>query len=361
MNRTRCAERLMAPGLARVGLVVLLWAGAASGAPEQRLTESVSRDPATAVFVYRDVEHFVDAHTAIVSGADPTAALRTKYLELASPGLRMFIEKYDLTVERILKAMEKHPEDYARLGETLGHLRAEEPRFRETYARLRQVIPGAVFPPTYFLVGGSRGIGSGSIEGPLITIEKKNAESIQGDVHGTLVHEMVHMQQLAAVGEAYFAIFSGDERTLLALSIREGVATFFAELIAGGTAHHNRARDYYRRHEIALWESFREQMLGHETGDWLWRRPANPEQPKDVGYAVGARIAETFYNDAPDKADAVREIMGVTDYPAFLARSGYIERMRRLARSAPGRGERQEAPNDAPHAGGGSPPARPGR
>jgi predicted enzyme related to lactoylglutathione lyase len=300
-----------------------------NGAAQQRLTTDVAEDAAQAVFVYEDVEHFIDAAEAIAGAADPVEALQTKYLDRASPGLRMFIEKYDLTTDRLLKAMKKHPGEYARLDETLKLLKAQEPSSKKIYAELKKVISDAVFPPTYFLVAGYRGIGSGSKEGPLISIEKESAESIEGDLGATLVHEMVHMQQLAAVGEAYFAIFSGEERTLLALSIREGAATFFAELVAGGSEHKNLARDYLRAHEKELWEAFREDMLGHETGDWLWQRPANPDQPQDVGYAIGAAIVEAFYNNARDKQAAAREIMAMTDYPAFLVKSGYADAMER--------------------------------
>jgi catechol 2,3-dioxygenase-like lactoylglutathione lyase family enzyme len=306
------------PGLLTFFLVCVTNAGA-----QQRLTTDVAEDAAQAVFVYEDVEHFIDAARAIAGGSDPVEALQTKYLDRASPGLRMFIEKYDLTTNRLLKAIKSHPDEYARLAEMLKLLKTQEPSFKKTYAELEKVIPDAVFPPTYFLVAGYRGIGSGSIEGPLMSIEKEVAESIEGDLDASLVHEMVHMQQLAAVGEAYFDIFSGEERTLLALSIREGAATFFAELVAGGSEHKNLARDYLLAHEEELWAAFRKDMLGHETGDWLWQRPADPEQPQDVGYAIGARIVGTFYNNARDKQASAREIMAITDYPAFLAKSGY--------------------------------------
>ena len=87
----------------------------------------------------------------------------------------------------------------------------------------------------------------------MISIEKNTHASIrEADIEPTLVHEMIHMEQLAAVGEAYFDIFSGEERTLLALSIREGGATWFAELIAGGSVHKNLARDYCLAHEQEL-------------------------------------------------------------------------------------------------------------
>ncbi len=310
-----------------MGFLVVSIAGTTGGFAQQRLTPNVTENPSEAVFVYSDMAHFLDATEAIASGMDSARALETLYFDRASPGLRMFMEKYDLGVERLQKAMERQPEAYSRLGEMLTLLKAQEDSFRGALAAIKGVVPDAVFPPTYFVVGGYRGIGSGSIEGPLISVEKKTAESIKEDLQATLVHEMIHMQQLAAVGEAYFVVFSGEERTLLALSIREGAATFFAELVAGGSKHKNLARDYYLAHEKELWKAFSEVMLGLETGDWLWKQPANPDQPQDLGYAIGARIVENYYDSAADKRRAAQQIMAITDYPAFLALSGYGEQM----------------------------------
>jgi SLT domain-containing protein len=43
----------------------------------------------------------------------------------------------------------------------------------------------------------------------------------------------------------------------------------------------------------------------------------------DVGYATGGRVAEAYYENTTDKRQAMREILGVTDYPAILEKSGY--------------------------------------
>ncbi len=300
---------------------IILFA-AINGFAQQVLTKNVVENPADAKFVYQDIENFVSAQNAIASGADSAEALKTKYLEKASPGLKMFIQKYDLTIKRLKKAMAKYPADYSRIKETLQELKTHEASYKEFYKGIKKVIPNAVFPPTYFLVAGHRGIGSGSTEGPLISIEKKTIESIK-DMQGTLVHEMVHMQQLAATGEKYFAIFSGKERTLLATSIREGGATYMAEIIAGGSKRKNLARDYYLAREKELWKKFSSEMSGLKMGDWLWAKPAEPEQPQDLGYAIGARIVEAYYKNAEDKQKAAQEIMAITDYPAFLEKSGY--------------------------------------
>jgi hypothetical protein len=307
-----------------VGLASLAMASSV----EAQLTEDVVSDPAKAVFVYDDVHRFVRALEFISAGGDTTEVLQREYLRLASPGLRMFVEKYDLTLDRLVAAMRKHPQSYSAIPDNLTVLMAMEESFRKVYAELRDVIPEAVFPPTYYVVGAHRGIGSGSVEGPLISVEKETPSSIREHLAATLVHEMVHMEQLAALGESYFEIFSGEKRTLLALSIREGVAMYFSELVTGGSPHKNLARDYLLEHERALWALFQKDMLGTDMGDWLWQRPANLDQPQDLGYAMGSRIVEAYHHRAGRTAEAVREVLAITDYPAFLAQSGYAEQTR---------------------------------
>ena len=153
--------RIMKTGLIIVAL--LAFTSAQVGA-QQRLTSNVRHDAAEAEFVYDDIENFVQARQAIAGGMDSTEALRTLYFERASPGLQMFVEKYDLTVERLRVAMANYPEAYARIGENLEALRAQRPSFVEAYEAIKRTLPVAVFPPTYFVVAGHRGIGSGSID-----------------------------------------------------------------------------------------------------------------------------------------------------------------------------------------------------
>jgi uncharacterized protein YjaZ len=116
----------------------------------------------------------------------------------------------------------------------------------------------------------------------------------------------------------------GPEKSLLALTIREGAAEFFADR-ATGRITQEKARPYVLEHEKELWERFRKEMKGRETGEWMWKTPGNPSQPPHVAYMLGYRIVEAYYHRAEDKNEAVREIFAVTDYPAFLERSGYAD------------------------------------
>jgi hypothetical protein len=191
---------------------------------------------------------------------------------------------------------------------------------REEFSELKSYIPDIVYPPTYFLIGAYRGIGSGSREGQLITVEKWS-NPIEGKTT-MIVHELVHFQQAMAVGPDKYTALYGPEKNLLGLCIREGTAEFFANLVTGKITQ-DKAIDFTLKNKKTLWEQFIKEMHGRETGDWMWSKPSDPEQPGQVGYVIGYQIVEAYYKNAKDKEQALREILSVTDYPAFLEKSQY--------------------------------------
>jgi hypothetical protein len=291
--------------------------------PQDDVTGDLTKDPARARFVFDDVQNFIRAHTMLADGVDTVAILQREYIDKGTPGLAIFIEKYGLSPRKLADAIHKHPGKYGSLDDMPGLLAREAEGFREAYVKLKDVIPNPVYPPTYFLVERYRGIGSGSTEGTLISVEKWG-RPIE-DKRTLLIHELVHFQQVVAVGyEKYKALFD-PEKSLLGLCIREGTAEFFADLVTG-TITQDEALEFTLQHEKELWDWFRKEMHGRETGDWMWKQPEDPDQPRHVGYVMGYRIVQAYYNNAEDKHQAVLDILSVTDYTAFLEKSGYAGR-----------------------------------
>jgi len=256
----------------------------------------------------------------LAAGGDTLAILQSEYIDKGTPGLKIFIEKYGLTPERLIKAIRKHPEQYASMRQMPELLAGLEKDAREAFVELKQFIPNAVYPPTYFLVEAHRGIGSGSVEGQLISVDKWKAP-IEGKTT-MITHELVHFQQVVAVGYDKYKALYGPEKSLLGLCIREGTAELFADLVTGNITQ-DEAVEYTLEHEKRLWNWLVKEMDSAETGDWMWKKPEDPEQPYHVGYVMGYRIVEAYYNNAADKAQAVDEILSVSDYRAFLDKSGY--------------------------------------
>lgn len=283
----------------------------------------LTRDPSLAIFVYDDVNNFIHAFNLLGPGADTLTVLQQEYLDKGTPGLKAFIEKYDLDAVKLADAIDRFPEDYTALPEKLTWLQQQQDSIIFSFKKLKSFIPDAVFAPTYYLIGSGRGIGAASVEGPLITIEK-NAHTVVNEKLKTLVvHEHMHINQAISIGsvEEYRAIYDSG-RSLLAFCIREGMAEFFTEMVTGKYVQEN-AREFVYKNEKRLWNQFKDEMYETDPKEWMWSTPTNPEQPRDIGYVFGALIVEYYYKRSTDVNEAVPYLLSLTNYDEFMKRCQY--------------------------------------
>ena len=65
-------------------------------------------------------------------------------------------------------------------------------------------------------------------------------------------------------------------------------------------------------------------MSGTKTDDWLYNGLDDKrDYPADLGYYMGYKICEAYYNKAQDKKQAVKDILTIQDFEQFLSDSGY--------------------------------------
>ena len=288
------------------------------------VTDNLKRSADQAEFVFDDIYNFLHALELIKKGADTVTTIEAEYFAKATPGLKQMVIKYPFSAEDLASAMAKYPDSYENLSEKVSLLQERIPEFRVAFGRFQTLYPDIIFPPTYFVVDGHRGIGSGSPDGQLIGLERKTEKSIMG-LETLLVHELTHFQQLYVTGpDQFYAVF-GYKKTLLNLTIREGAAEFVAQRVTGSITQ-RAAAEYAAQHESELWERFQKEMKSSDLGDWMWSKPSDPDQPKDLAYGLGALIVETYYENAADKAQAIKEILSVIDYDSFLRNSAYSGR-----------------------------------
>jgi len=311
-----------------------------------QLPPGVTRDPATAQLDYRAVDAFAEAFRRLPAARDTAAFLDTAYVARAGVGFAVYTGLYDVTAAAVSAAIDSDPGRFRRTALVAPvAVRRLEPEIRAAFVRLRDRYEPAIFPPVFFLVGRHHAGGAVQREGILIAVETyaddarspaPDSAAPAGDLSGPgadgrrfaglvplVAHELVHYQQAASDVEAYQAA-----TYLLARAIKEGVADYVAELLTGGNIN-AAAHAYGAEHEWELWARFRCEMEGTDTGDWFFRRPANPEWPQDLGYFVGYRIAALRYARGPDPSAALATLLQVDDYRAFLARSGYEEHLAR--------------------------------
>ncbi|NEM98820.1 hypothetical protein GXP69_14040 [Pontibacter sp. BT327] len=64
-------------------------------------------------------------------------------------------------------------------------------------------------------------------------------------------------------------------------------------------------------------------MLGTDISNWLYNGLKSTDKPGDLGYYMGYKICEAYYNNSEDKKQAIKEILDIKDHQAFLEKSGY--------------------------------------
>ena len=253
-------------------------------------------DPAAARFVYDDVRNFLRAFAAVQAGAAAPEVMERDYFARATPGLRAIAAEKGVSAAALGEAIRRRPSDYRSLSNLVQRLIAHEPAMRKSFARLKELHPGAVFPPTYFLVSDSTwGGGHATSGGVVIGFGPLGFENQIDRMPYLVAHEMAHIQQASVQGvERYQAVYEAS-RSLLALAIREGSADLLAQLMSGNNIDkfNSQAHQYGLAHEKDLWKRFQAGMSGPATGDWMFQAPAKPDEPADLGYFIGYRIAES--------------------------------------------------------------------
>ena len=263
--------------------------------------------PDSARLVTSDIALFwapVDAAPADSLGA----YLQRRYLEGGSVGVRDFIPGRILSAEDLAAYVAAHRAQYDSVRAANLDVTRADSAIRAAFWRLKRLYPPAVFPDVYFVIGRFNSGGTSTRHGLLIGAEKYRDPSA---LPAIVSHELIHYQQRC------------ESPTLLEHAFMEGSADFIGELISGAQIN-NAAREYGLAHEHALWAEFTPHFADTTYYPWMYGRPPDG-RPNDLGYFIGYRIAQAYYQRASDKTQAVRDIItacggGVRE---LLERSGY--------------------------------------
>jgi hypothetical protein len=290
------------------------------------LSMATTPDPADMTIHTEDVDRFYEVF-ATRDEAGFTRRLRREYLQAGSPGLQKFRRRIGSAsaLARTVRGSEGY---YGRLQAELATVHTLGPKLREVYAGMQAIAPDAVFPDIYLLIGRFTSGGTIADEGILLGGELfGRTEEVDGaslpdwldegmkpvtEIEAIVAHELVHYQQ----------DFSDYDR--LAQVLEEGSADYFAELLAG--RHINAAaHDWGRSHEERVKREFCPTRHAESAGRWLYAPSTEAGVPKDLGYFVGYRIAESYVASQDDRSAALRDLLTVSDADAILDASGWCD------------------------------------
>lgn len=132
-----------------------------------------------------------------------------------------------------------------------------------------------------------------------------------------IAHEVVHVFQYRNSKRKDFNF------TLLEISLIEGTADYFSEVVMEKSAELQKEREAYgAKHEKAIWAEFSKKMHGNDYFPWLYSKPES-NMPADMGYWVGKNIIKKAYEQSPNKKQIIKEIVVLEDAEYILNRSFY--------------------------------------
>ena len=292
-----------------------------------------NRDPNAAKLVTSDIDLFWKAYDK----ATPTNDLyvyRDEYLRKGSEGLKAFTSMRIGSSCNLVDAIATAPKYYAGLREPSLKVASYEPQIRSSYKKLQEIYPDAVFPDVYFVIGRQSSAGTLTDKMLLIGVDmfgKSTPASLEElspwlkAVVGSMdrlpyvvAHELIHYQQKYP---------RNQNSALLTRAVGEGSADFIAELISG--SHINpHLHEYGNPIEKELWLEFQKEMSGTDVSNWMYQGEKAVKRPADLGYYMGYKIAESYYRNATDKKQAVRDILEIKDVNEFLTSSKYAEKFK---------------------------------
>lgn len=309
-------------------LIVVLWASAPAAAQKPK--------PADATIITQDIENFWRAFDRLADARtreDSIRAFTEEYFGPASPGLEDFIEARIGSAEDLVGTVSAGSAYYASIRPSTLRVREFEAEIRKDLEALEAVYPDAVFPDIYFVIGRLSSAGTTAPDKILIGTEmisrppdaplhelndwlRTVLRPIE-DAAAIVAHELIHIQQRPT-----------EQRTLLVAALREGIADFVAELVSGKNIN-DHLKPWAEPREAELWAEFRERMDGDDFTGWLYGGDDGEGRPADLGYWMGYRIAQSYYDRTADEGAAIRELLTFEDPHEFLRRSGYAERFDR--------------------------------
>ncbi|HEV2112469.1 MAG TPA: DUF2268 domain-containing putative Zn-dependent protease [Gammaproteobacteria bacterium] len=286
-------------------------------------------DPDQAEIVTTDVTHFWRAFddAAKVPMEQRAAIYAQEYFAVGSPGLKDIIPSTLHSPELFSAYVEKHRDFYGKVRLYIRQVVDQKPAVVDAYRRLKALYPDIKFPQhVYFVVGQHSRGGTSSDDGIILGAEMYTAmpgtpysyANMPSDiVPFKVLHETVHFNQTVQPEDV--------NASLLQNSVLEGMADFIASLVLPQPT----ARQYADRwqygcaHEAELAARFLQEQGMTKMEPWMYTYEPGDGWAPDMGYWIGYRIDQAYYDRAADKTAALRAMLQVTNFKALLKASGY--------------------------------------
>ncbi len=226
-------------------------------------------------------------------------------------------------------AIRKHPMLLRSIRSTSIAIPTYKPSIMAGAKKLEQIYPASVFPELFFCVGKFEVAGNRTDDVLYIGVELTalTKDSPRTEIQNpylrasaltfdrldvVCLHEIAHYQQKL------------DAKTNLELAMKEGGAEFIAHYLTGRSTMQSVFETVNPALERTIWGEFASQLDKPIDARWfLAMGDAELNRPGMLGYVIGYRICEAYYNRAQNKAKALISIISLTNPKAIYEGSRY--------------------------------------
>jgi len=257
--------------------------------------------------------------------------VQSDYFDRGSDGLKALIEKDHLNAKEFAEYMEAHEEFFLSIRPQLLDTRHYRRMTMSVLQQFDSVIPNARYKPIFFLVGQNKHGGTETKSGFLIEAQKNvlglpdinwgTFDSLSFSPYNNLdqmiAHEQVHVVQPD--------MFIGE--SLLRLTLSEGIADFIAYKAVGKLGYQE-AYEYGEQNLEILkkeWTADLNLPIKEVRPKWLFNWGMKMDKPYDMGYYMGFKIAESYYEHNGSNAETLRKMVYTEDFETLYEKSGFME------------------------------------
>jgi uncharacterized protein YjaZ len=282
-----------------------------------------------------DIENFWKAFDKLKYASnkkDSINIIQTEYIDKSTEFFKEFIKVRNFKAEEYVILIYKYPKFWNSIRKETENVKNRKDDIEKILDKYEKEIPNFKRPNVCFAIGCLRT--GGTVSDNLILIGTEIAASTPktekyelsnwlksvigtiGDIVSMVSHETIHIQQKG-----------GYLRDLAEHTISEGVADFLSEKISGLTID-KIAFKYGMENDCDLRKEFLQDYSKNKTdiSNWLYNGSKSKNRPADLGYYIGYRIAEEYYNKITNKEKAILDLLNRKNYKKIFKKSEYIKK-----------------------------------
>lgn len=294
-------------------------------------------DPLTVVLHTEDADRFARLF-AETDGLPDAERLETEYLAPGSFGIEVFTPHRIKNADNLAAAIARDPTAYRKaIDSCLPAAKAAQSDLRSIYLGLQGALPTARLPQVYLVFGAGNSGGTARPGAQVLGLEvlckvSDSPEALRSKLRHLFAHETIHSLQMDARIDA-------EANPLLLNVLAEGAADFIAWLVTGEEPSESRAA-WAEPREAELWEAFQSDLALVENaaktgekvaeanaaaGRWVGNYGSAPDGwPSELGYWMGLRIWERYYEASGHKREALHRMLSIENPELILASGSYV-------------------------------------